>query len=84
MTETQEHNTDIFGREINGRTLDTGGRITTNLLTDREIREETLATLRTIADAISAIGVNPAGMMARFMPGVGPAIAAVQNSQRRG
>lgn len=81
MTSVQD--TDTFGRELNGRKVDNGGRITTDQLSDREIWEETLATLRTIADAISAIGVNPAGMMARMMPGVGPAIAAVQNSQKR-
>lgn len=76
--------TDLVGHDINSRELDPKGRVVVKDLDDREILEETLATLRTIADAISAIGVNPAGMLARMMPGVGPAIASVQQSQKRG
>lgn len=71
---------DTFGRDLLSRKVDNNGRITTDQLTDREIAEETLATLRTIADAITAIGANPSMMMGRMMgPGVAEAIAAVQN-----
>lgn len=69
--------TDAYGRELLGRPVDPSGRITTDKLTDREIAEETLATLRQIADVITQIGANPSSMMARFMPGMGPVMDAI-------
>lgn len=86
---SSDREVDLFGRprerdEILAL-LDDGGRIVTSQLTDREIAEETLATMRSIADAISMIGANPAGMMARFMtPGISGAIASVQAAQNNG
>lgn len=69
---------DIYGRDTNGRGMDTGGRIMVSELSDREVLDETLATLRQISDVIAQIGANPSGMMARFMPGMGPVMDAVK------
>jgi len=61
--------------------IDDSGRIMVGELTDREIAEETLATLRQIADVISQIGANPSSMMARFMPGMGPVMDAINGKK---
>jgi hypothetical protein len=50
-------------------------------LTDREIAEETLATLRQIADVISQIGANPSFMMSRMMPGLGPVLDSINQGK---
>lgn len=72
---------DVYGRDTNGRGMDTSARIVVHALTDREIAEETLATLRQISDVITQIGANPSGMMARFMPGMGPVMDAVKQKR---
>lgn len=61
--------------------VDASGRIMVAELTDREIAEELLATLRQIADVISQIGANPAGMMSRFMPGMSGVMAAINQGK---
>jgi len=72
---------DLYARERKGRPVDESGRISVPELTDREIAEETLATLRQIADVISQIGANPSSMMARFMPGMGPVMDAINGKK---
>jgi hypothetical protein len=72
---------DAYGRTRDGRSVDVSGRINVPELTDREIAEETLATLRQIADVISQIGANPGSMMARFMPGMGPVMDAINGKK---
>lgn len=80
-TEANAPEQDVYGRQLNGRTFDAGGRIMVPELSDREIAEETLATLRQIADVISQIGANPTSMMARFMPGMSGVMAAINQGQ---
>jgi len=84
---TEAKQLDSYGRDryrysLNGPApVDDSGRIMVGELTDREIAEETLATLRQIADVISQIGANPSGMMARFMPGMGPVMDAINGKK---
>jgi hypothetical protein len=84
---------DAYGRErwrnreedMDGRitlaAVDDNGRIMVTELYDREIAEELLATLRQIADVITQIGSNPSSMMARFMPGMGPVMDAINGKK---
>lgn len=95
-TEATEKRLDAFGRDrfripLTGDDrggsatlvpVDNGGRIITPELTERELMEEITATLRTIADAISALGMNPSALMSRMMPGMGSVAAAMQAVQQ--
>jgi len=81
VSEATEAPLDLYARERKGRPVDESGRIMVAELTDREIAEETLATLRQIADVISQIGANPSSMMARFMPGMGPVMDAINGKK---
>ena len=94
MSDTTEATTlDAYGRErmrnkdtdLDGSLtlapVDSNGRIMVTELSDREIAEELLATLRQIADVISQIGQNPASMMTRFMPGMSGVMAAINQGK---
>lgn len=50
------------------RPTDEKNRVRVPYLTDREIAEETLATLRALADVLEAVGQSP--MAAAMMPGL--------------
>jgi hypothetical protein len=81
VSESTEATIDLYGRPLNDRGVDESGRILVPYLKDREIAEETLATLRQIADVISQIGANPSSMMNRFMPGMGPVMDAINGKK---
>jgi hypothetical protein len=81
VSESTEATIDLYGRPLHNRGVDENGRILVPYLKDREIAEETLATLRQIADVISQIGANPSSMMARFMPGMGPVMDAINGKK---
>lgn len=51
------------------RPKDDKGRVIVQALTDREVAEETLYTLRALADVLEAVGQNP--MARAMMPGLG-------------
>jgi hypothetical protein len=50
------------------RPTDAKGRLRHDVMTDREIAEETLVTLRALADVLEAVGQSP--MAAAMMPGL--------------
>lgn len=50
------------------RPKDDKGRLRHDVMTDREIAEETLVTLRALADVLEAVGKSP--MAAAMMPGL--------------
>jgi hypothetical protein len=92
-TEAIRNAVDVYGRkryrnrdaDIDGTMtivpVDDSGRIMVVELSDREIAEELLATLRQIADVISQIGANPGSMMARFMPGMSGVMDAINKGK---